>query len=48
MKYIIIVGGGISGIYLTYEIMEKHKNIKVLLIETSKRYGGRVYTHYEK
>ena len=49
MKYdIIIVGGGISGIYLMYEIMEKHKNIKVLLIETSKRYGGRVYTHYEK
>ena len=45
---IIIVGGGISGIYLMHQLIEKHKNLKVLLLESSNRFGGRVYTHYEK
>ena len=49
MKYdIIIIGGGISGIYLMYQLIEKHKNLKVLLLESNERFGGRVYTHYEK
>jgi hypothetical protein len=49
MSYdIIIVGGGISGIYLMYQLIEKHKHLKVLLLESNQRFGGRVHTHYEK
>ena len=44
---IVIVGGGISGIYLMYQLLEK-KNVKVLLLESNERFGGRVHTHYEK
>ena len=45
---IVIIGGGISGIYLMYQLIETHKNLKVLLLESNERFGGRVYTHYEK
>ena len=49
MSYdIVIVGGGISGIYLMHQLIEKHKNLKVVLLESSNRFGGRVYTHHEK
>ena len=44
---IVIIGGGISGIYLMYQLIETHKNLKVLLLESNERFGGRVYTHYE-
>ena len=37
---IIIVGGGISGLYLSYKINNK----KVLLIEKSNNLGGRIFT----
>ena len=44
---VVIVGGGISGIYLMHQLLQK-KNIRVLLLESSERFGGRVHTHYEK
>ena len=39
---IIILGGGISGLYLAYELSKTGKTI--LLIEKTNRYGGRMYT----
>ena len=48
-KYdIIIVGGGISGIYTMYNLKKNYPNLKVLLLEKNERFGGRVYTHHEK
>ena len=42
MKYdIIIIGGGISGLYAAYNL---YKNKKVLLIERSSELGGRIKT----
>ena len=44
-KYdIIIVGGGISGIYSMYKLSKKYPHLKVLLLESENRYGGRIYT----
>jgi protoporphyrinogen oxidase len=42
---IIIVGGGMAGLYTQYKLMKKYKNKKILLIEKDNRLGGRVYTH---
>lgn len=48
-KYdVIIVGGGISGIYTMYNLKKNYPNLKVLLLEKNERFGGRVYTHHEK
>ena len=45
---IIIIGGGIAGIYSMYNLQKKYPNLKVLLLEKNERFGGRVYSHYEK
>ena len=42
----IIVGGGISGLFMTYKLAETGKDI--LLVESTNRLGGRVYTTKEK
>ena len=42
----VIVGGGISGLYLQYKLLKKNK--KVLLIEQNNRLGGRIYTYHTK
>ena len=48
-KYdIIIVGGGISGIYTMYNLKKKYPKLKVLLVEKEDRFGGRVYTYHER
>ena len=41
---IIILGGGIAGIYTTYKLLKKNPNISILLLEATERFGGRVYT----
>ena len=42
-KYdIIIIGGGISGLFLSYKLSKT--NFKILLIESDKAFGGRVHT----
>lgn len=43
----IIVGGGISGLYLAYQLLKKHPNQKVEVIEGSSRLGGRIYTQHD-
>ena len=44
MKHIIIIGGGIAGIYTAYQITKQFKNTNFLVIEGSNRFGGRVHT----
>jgi protoporphyrinogen oxidase len=39
---VIIIGAGISGLYLATQLVKRNKN--VLLIEKSNRIGGRIYT----
>lgn len=41
---IIILGGGIAGIYITYKLLQKNPNLSILLLEATSRFGGRVYT----
>mgnify|MGYP001577079769 FL=1 len=45
---IVIIGGGIAGIYTMYNLKKNHPKLKVLLLEKNERFGGRVYSHYEK
>ena len=44
MYDIVVIGGGIAGVYLTYKIHKKNPKVKVLLIEKENRLGGRVHT----
>ena len=45
-KYdIIIVGGGISGLFLAYKLKDTKQDI--LVIEKEKEFGGRVHTMYK-
>ena len=39
---LVIVGGGISGLFLAYKLSET--NLKILLIEKEKKLGGRIHT----
>ena len=41
---VIIVGGGISGLYCAYNILQKNKKTSILILESSNRLGGRIYT----
>ena len=42
----IIVGGGISGLYMYYRLMESGK--KIILLEKLQVFGGRIYQNKEK
>jgi monoamine oxidase len=48
MYDIIVIGGGIAGLYTTYKIHKKSPQTKVLLIEKENRLGGRVHTFENK
>ena len=41
---IVIIGGGIGGIYTMYNLKKKYPKLKVLLLEKEDRFGGRIYT----
>jgi protoporphyrinogen oxidase len=41
---IIILGGGIAGIYTTYKLLQKNPSLSILLLESSDRFGGRIHT----
>ena len=43
---IVIVGGGISGLFIAYKLCET--NLNILLIEKSSSLGGRIHTIYNK
>ena len=42
---IAIIGGGISGLYTMYKLQKKYPSLKIILLESSKYYGGRIYTY---
>ena len=44
----VIIGGGISGLYLNYKLLKTKKNKSTLLIEKNKRLGGRIYSYKTK
>ena len=41
----IIVGGGLSGLYSAYKYQKKYPKAKILLLECQDRLGGRIYTY---
>lgn len=42
---IIIVGGGVGGLYCTWRLLEKNPQTKILLFEQNNRIGGRLDTN---
>ena len=46
MYDIIIIGGGIAGLYVTYEFNKRDPSSKLLLLESSNRLGGKIKTKY--
>jgi monoamine oxidase len=44
---LVIVGGGISGIYTLYKLSKTFSQLKILLLESGERYGGRIYSYKE-
>lgn len=44
MNDIIIIGGGIGGLYCFYELEKKYKNLKISLFEKNNYFGGRFLT----
>jgi monoamine oxidase len=42
----VIIGGGIGGLYFSYEILKKYPNAKIIILESAGRMGGRVLTHH--
>lgn len=44
---IVIVGGGISGLYCLYKILKLNISLNVLLIEKESRLGGRIFTVFD-
>ena len=48
MNDIIIIGGGISGLYCFYELEKKYKNLKISLFEKNNYFGGRFLTKTQK
>ena len=41
---VVIIGGGIAGVYTMFQLKKKYPKLKVLLLEKEDRFGGRVYT----
>ena len=44
----IIVGGGIAGLYTAYKIYQKKPKAKIIILEASPRFGGRIETNYKQ
>jgi len=44
---IVIIGGGIAGLYTLYKLSKSFAHLKILLLESGERYGGRIYSYKE-
>jgi len=44
---LVIIGGGIAGLYTLYKLSKQFTNLKILLLESGERYGGRIYSYKE-
>lgn len=40
----VIVGGGLSGLYLLYKLLKKNKQLRICLLESNTKLGGRIET----
>ncbi len=41
---IIIAGAGVAGLYTAYKLINKHKKLKICILESSQYIGGRLHT----
>jgi protoporphyrinogen oxidase/cytochrome b involved in lipid metabolism len=44
---LVIIGGGIAGLYTLYKLSKQYSQLKILLLESGQRYGGRIYSYKE-
>jgi monoamine oxidase/predicted heme/steroid binding protein len=44
---LVIIGGGIAGLYTLYKLSKKNTHLKILLLESGQRLGGRIYSYKE-
>ena len=44
---LVIIGGGIAGLYTLYKLSKSFAHLKILLLESGQRYGGRIYSYKE-
>lgn len=44
MNDIVIIGGGIAGLYSYYKLQHQHKHLKIKLFEKENYFGGRIFT----
>ena len=42
MYDIVIIGGGIAGLNTYFQLLQKHKQEKILLLERNNYFGGRI------
>ena len=42
---VIIIGGGLGGLYTMYKLTQKNPELKILLLEKEKKLGGRISTY---
>ena len=45
---VIVLGGGIGGLYAAYSVLKKHHGASVLVLEKESYLGGRVFTYHDK
>lgn len=48
MNDIVIIGGGIAGLYAYYHLLNENKNMKIQLFEKENYFGGRIKTVVKK
>ncbi len=47
-KDLVIIGGGITGLYTLYKIIKSKKDLHISLYEKNDYFGGRIYTYFYK
>ena len=44
---LVIIGGGLAGLNTLYKLSKTFSHLKILLLESGERYGGRIYSYKE-
>ena len=44
----VIIGGGLSGLYFTYRLLQQNNTSKILLLEKGEEFGGRIHTFHNR
>jgi monoamine oxidase len=44
---VVILGGGIAGLYTAYRFLQHSPSMRLLLVEKNKDLGGRIYTYHD-